>query len=136
MLDRRLVRDAGCSLLEHDLLSWLQAAPQQGRRMLELADLLNVTRGGLTRIVDRLVVRGWVQRDRPADNRREVHVTLTADGQRAIEQARTICVRLLEETLGTHLDASELDELGRITAKLHHALTGCGRQRPHSCGHG
>lgn len=124
MLDKRLISDAGCSLIEHDLLAWLQAAAQQRLQMLELADLLDVTRGGLTRIVDRLVQRGWVQRDRPASNRREVHAKLTTEGQRAIERARATYVRLLTETLGTHLDDSELDQLGRITGKLHHALTG------------
>src|SRR6266536_667185 len=66
ILDRRLARDVGCSLLEHDLLDRLAAEPRRRLQMLELADLLGVTRGGLTRIVDRLAARGWIERDRPA----------------------------------------------------------------------
>src|SRR5262245_24721441 len=83
VLDERLLAGAGCSLLEPDLLAWLTAAPRRRLQMLTLADLLGVTRGGLTRIVDRLVERGWVERDRPASNRREVHAVLTSDGRRA-----------------------------------------------------
>src|SRR5918995_6098263 len=91
MLDKRLAREVGCSLLEHDLLAWLKAAPQRRRQMLDLADLLGVTRGGLTRIVDRLVARGWVERERPASNRREVYAVLTTEGRHAIERTRELC---------------------------------------------
>jgi DNA-binding MarR family transcriptional regulator len=118
ILDERLTAEAGCSLLEHDLLAWLTAQPQRRLQMLKLADMLGVTRGGLTRIVDRLVERGWIDRDRPASNRREVYAVLTPDGQHAIEHARAIYLGALQQTLGTHLNKAELDELARITNKL------------------
>src|SRR6266536_1888491 len=122
VLDERLAAEAGCSLLEHDLLTWLTAAPQCRLQMLTLADMLGVTRGGLTRIVDRLVERGWVERDRPASNRREVYAVLASDGRSTIKRARTVYLRVLEETVGAHLSKAELDELGRITSKLLGAL--------------
>jgi DNA-binding MarR family transcriptional regulator len=125
-LDERLAAEAGCSLLEHDLLGWLATAPQRGLQMLELADMLGVTRGGLTRIVDRLVERGWIERDRPASNRREVYAMLTADGQRAVKHARGIYVGVLKQTLGAHLSEGELEQLAQITHKLLGALGGCG----------
>jgi DNA-binding MarR family transcriptional regulator len=128
VLDKRLAADAGCSLLEHDLLSWLTAAPQRRLQMLELADLLDVTRGGLTRIVDRLAERGWIERDRPASNRREVYAVLTPSGQHAIGRARTVYLGVLKETLGAHLSEAELGELARITGTLLGAL---GDRDPH-----
>jgi DNA-binding MarR family transcriptional regulator len=121
-LDRRLLAEAGCSLLEHDLLAWLATAPDRRLQMLELADRLGVTRGGLTRIIDRLVERGHVERDRPATNRREVYAVLTPGGHDAFTEARAIYRKVLQETLGKHLDATELAELGRISAKLLAAL--------------
>lgn len=133
-LDERLAGEAGCSLLEHDLLAWLTAAPQRRLQMLELADMLGVTRGGLTRIVDRLVERGWIERDRPASNRREVYAMLTADGQHAIERARAVYVSVLNETLGDHLSKPELDALARITDKLLGAFADRDpRCQPHPC---
>jgi MarR family len=57
-LNARLAEKAGCSLVEHDLLAWLAAAPGKRLRMLDLATHLRVTPGGLTRIIDRLVDRG------------------------------------------------------------------------------
>ena len=131
-LDQCLGGEAGCSILEHDLLAWLTAAPQRRLKMLELADMLGVTRGGLTRIVDRLVERGWVERDRPASNRREVHAVLTSDGQDAIEHARAVYVGVLKRTLSAHLSKAELDELARITNKLLSALADPDpRRQPH-----
>lgn len=131
VLDRRLAAEAGCSLLEHDVLAWLAAAPRRRLQMLELAELLGVTRGGLTRIVDRLVGRGWVRRDRPESNRRAVHAVLTPDGRQAVEHARGVYLNALGETLGAHLDEEELTALHRITGKLLTALTGAG---PHPAG--
>jgi DNA-binding MarR family transcriptional regulator len=122
VLDARLLVEAGCSLLEHDLLAWLTSAPQRRIQMLTLADLLGVTRGGLTRIVDRPVERGWVDRDRPASNRREVYAVLTPTGQDTVRRARAVYLRVLRETLGTHLSSAELEALARITNKLLDAL--------------
>ena len=122
VLDERLTAEAGCSLLEHDLLAWLTAAPQRRLQMLKLADLLGVTRGGLTRIVDRLVERRWIERDRPASNRREVYALLTSDGQHAVEHARVVYLSVVQQTLGAHLSKAELAELARITSKVLGAL--------------
>ena len=117
-LNARLAEQAGCSLVEHDLLAWLAAAPRKRLRMLDLATRLRVTPGGLTRIVDRLVDRGWIQRDRPADNRREVYATLTTAGAAAHRTARVVYGRVIQETFARHLDEQDLTTLGSIAHKL------------------
>ncbi|MFF0450442.1 MarR family winged helix-turn-helix transcriptional regulator [Streptomyces sp. NPDC004609] len=122
-LDSRLSEEAACSLLEHDLLAGVSAAPERGLRMRELAGRLGVTPGGLTRIVDRLVSRGWIERNRPSSNRREVYAALTHDGRQAMTRARATHLRVLDETLGRHLDRTELAQLSRISAKLLTGLT-------------
>ena len=91
--------------------------------MLTLADRLGVTRGGLTRIVDRLVERGWVGRDRPGHNRREVYAVITDEGARVVQHARAVYIRVLRQTLGTHLDDAALDELAAGLTKLRDAIT-------------
>jgi DNA-binding MarR family transcriptional regulator len=117
-LNARLAEKAGCSLIEHDLLAWLAAAPGKRLRMLDLATRLRITPGGLTRIIDRLVDRGWIQRDRPADNRREVYATLTPAGAAAHRTARVVYGRVIQETFARHLDEHDLITLGRIAHKL------------------
>lgn len=122
LVNERLRTEAGCSLSDLDVLTELQCTPDQRLQMLALAERLEVTRGGLTRIVDRVVDRGWVSRDRPAENRREVYAVITEDGRRKFEQGRAVYVRLLTETLGAHLDDAALNELATITGTLLKAL--------------
>jgi DNA-binding MarR family transcriptional regulator len=117
-LNARLAEQAGCSLIEHDLLAWLATAPGKRLRMLDLATRLRVTPGGLTRIIDRLVDRGWIQRDRPANNRREVYATLTRAGAAAHRTARVVYGRVIQETFARHLDEQDLMTLGSIAHKL------------------
>jgi DNA-binding MarR family transcriptional regulator len=117
-LNARLVEEAGCSLIEHDLLAWLAAAPGKRLRMLDLATRLRVTPGGLTRIIDRLVDRGWIERDRPADNRREVYATLTRAGAAVLRSARVVYVRVIDQAFARHLDEHDLTTLGGIAHKL------------------
>jgi DNA-binding MarR family transcriptional regulator len=121
-LNTQLSEEAGCSLIEHDLLAWLAAASGTRLRMLDLATRLRVTPGGLTRIIDRLVDRGWIERDRPADNRREVYATLTREGTAALRTAQVAYFRIIEETFARHLDKQDLLVLGSIAEKLLHRL--------------
>jgi DNA-binding MarR family transcriptional regulator len=117
-VNARLAERAGCSLIEHDVMAWLAAAPGRRLRMLDLATRLRITPGGLTRIIDRLVDRGWVERDRPAENRREVYATLTGAGTAKLRTARVAYSRVIEDTFARHLDEQDLLALGRITDKL------------------
>ena len=117
-LNTQLSEQVGCSLLEHDLMAWLAATPRRRLQMRELADRLRITPGGLTRIVDRLVARGWVRRDTAEHNRREVHVVLTASGAATLDAARVIYTRVIEHAFSRHLDAGDLDTLTHITDTL------------------
>jgi DNA-binding MarR family transcriptional regulator len=130
-LNARLAAEAGCSLVEHDLLAWLSAAPGQRLRMLDLARRLRITPGGLTRVTDRLVERGWVEREIPAGNRREVYAILSDSGVAVLKAARSNYSRVLRETLGRHLDEQELEALAAMTGKL---VEGLAATRPEPTG--
>ena len=122
-LNARLTARVGCSLVEHDLLAWVSAAPAQRLRMAELAGLLRVTPGGLTRIVDRTVERGWIQRDRPADNRREVYAVLMNAGRRLLRSARHTYSGVLQEMIAGQLAEADLPALLAVSQKLLDGLT-------------
>ena len=51
---------------------------------------------------------------------------ITDDGARVVHHARGVYIRLLMDTLGTHLDDAALDEVATSMRKLHEAL----RDRP------
>jgi DNA-binding MarR family transcriptional regulator len=54
----------------------------------DLAELLTIGRSGVTRLMDRLVGRGWVVREQPVGNRREVYATLTPAGRAVLTRTR------------------------------------------------
>jgi DNA-binding MarR family transcriptional regulator len=129
-LETRLEHEAGADLPEHELLSQLAAAPAGRLRMVDLAELLTISRSGVTRLMDRLVGRGWVAREQPADNRREVYATLTPAGRAVLERTRAAFASGLQDTLGHHLDAQEITGLQHATRKL---LEGLGSWDPRRC---
>lgn len=117
-MDRRMEAEAGCSLLEHVAL--YQLHHNGGRlRMSELVELLDVSPSGVTRLVERLVKRGWVVREQPADNRRLVVAVLTPEGEEACTgtTARVYRASLAEEFTGL-LSERDLADLRRIGRKL------------------
>jgi DNA-binding MarR family transcriptional regulator len=87
--------------------------------------LLDVSPSGVTRLVERLVKRGWVTREQPADNRRLVFAVLTAEGEEAClgVTARVYRASLAEE-FAALLNERDLADLRRIGRKL---LEGHGR---------
>jgi DNA-binding MarR family transcriptional regulator len=110
-------------ILEDELFGRYDLTPQQYNalrllrgehpgtlRTLDLAARLVSRAPDITRLLDKLEQRGLVQRDRPADNRRTVHVTITAAGigllNELSERVRTCHARQLG-----HLSRKKLKDL-------------------------
>jgi DNA-binding MarR family transcriptional regulator len=64
----------------------------------------------ITRLLDRLVDRGLIERERPADNRRVVRVGITQTGLQLLRDMEADVKQCHERQLG-HLDQAELDQL-------------------------
>jgi DNA-binding MarR family transcriptional regulator len=77
----------------------LQIAKSLGRVTQELAKMLNISRPGVTRILDRLVEAGLVSRAEDAADRRRVLVYRTSDGHRYMEQLDTVAEHVASEIL-------------------------------------
>jgi DNA-binding MarR family transcriptional regulator len=87
LLTRLLVREVrgGLSRTEGGVLNTLSGSP---RRITELAELEGLAQPTMTLLVQSLEQRGWVKRERHADDGRVVLVSLTAAGKAALEQFR------------------------------------------------
>ena len=117
-LSRRLETGAGMTLPEHDVLWFLANTPDRRLIMSALADRMLLSRSGATRLIDRMVRRGWVTRSQDPVNRRLTYAVLTDEGVEAVRRS----VRLVWQTrpglFDDRLGESDVAELRRILGKL------------------
>jgi DNA-binding MarR family transcriptional regulator len=86
-LDEDLRAQSGLTLSSFEVLYELVRAPGNRLRMAELADRLLFTRSGVTRLVDRLVRDGLVERNDCVHDGRGVYAILTEKGFETFETA-------------------------------------------------
>ncbi len=85
--------------------------------MSQIAAKLGVAVATLTTAVDKLVAKGYVDRNRSAEDRRIVHVALTRTGHIALRMHRLYHARIIKAALEGVDDESRrllLDMLGRL----------------------
>jgi DNA-binding MarR family transcriptional regulator len=79
-LDAQLQRDAAIGHAAYVVLAMLSEAPDRSRRMSDLARRSNQSQSRLSHTVSRLEERGWVRRERAADDGRGNLAVLTDAG--------------------------------------------------------
>lgn len=103
-----------------EVLATIAAAPEQRLRMGELAEALVMTRGGLTKLVDRLVKAGLLERTFCESDRRVSYATLLPAGSELLEEMRPVVAEELETAFSAKLSVEEAnglsDTLGRVRA--------------------
>jgi DNA-binding MarR family transcriptional regulator len=126
-LDEELQAEHGLSLAEYDALLQLVNAPGRRLRMSVLAERVLLSRSGITRLVDRLVASGMVERSACVTDARGAEAALTDRGHALLRAAsRTHLDGVQRYFLGLLPDADRdviergcndiLDELGRDPA--------------------
>src|SRR4051812_13715302 len=87
-LDGELREAHELSLHEYEVLLVLDNAPGRRLRMSDLATAVVLSQSGLTRLVDRLVLAGSVERTRCETDRRGLNAELTEAGRARLAEAR------------------------------------------------
>ena len=100
-----------------ELLSAVKRSPSGRPRMSDLAEWLTLSRGGITKLVDRLEEAGYLERVTCAEDRRSLQAELTSAGERMLEEMRAVYETELERHLGT-LTAEEADLISAALQKV------------------
>jgi DNA-binding MarR family transcriptional regulator len=108
----------GLTLLEYELLSHLHDQPDLRMVMNELADKVQITPSGITRMVDRLVGRGLVERQPYSGDARRLLAVLTTSGSALFEKAQDFQHQAIRSRFLDHLSIEERDTLGHIWNRL------------------
>jgi DNA-binding MarR family transcriptional regulator len=91
----------------YDVLWALRRAPRRRVRMAALADRLTLSRGGLTKLADRLEAAGLLCREPTDDDGRGFYATLTEAGDEMLRRMWPVYSRVLRETFVDVLSAEE-----------------------------
>ena len=110
--------DAGLPPLTWSDVLWaVRSSPQRRIRLGELAVKLTISRGGMTKLVDRLEQGGLLKRQPAAGDRRGSYAALTAAGERMLKLMWPAYSAVLVEAVGP-LRASEAKTLGRLLGEI------------------
>lgn len=115
-LERELQADENLTLTDYDVLVQLAAAGERRMRMSELADRLLLSRSGVTRLVDRLVADGLVERASCESDRRGQWAALTDAGHARLRRAAPTHLRGVATHFLDRLSQDDLASLERMLA--------------------
>jgi DNA-binding MarR family transcriptional regulator len=117
-LEQELQSEQELALTDYDVLVQLAAADDRRLRMSELADRLLLSRSGATRLVDRLVIDGLVERVTCESDRRGQWAALTDAGHERLREATPTHLRGVAEHFVDRLDPDELRDLERMLTRV------------------
>jgi len=115
-LEDELFGRHGLTAQQYNALRLLRAAHPRKVPTLSLGSKLISRAPDITRLLDKLAERGFVERERPSDNRRVVLVGITADGTRLLEDLNAEVRDCHLRQLG-HLESAEMKSLVELLRK-------------------
>jgi DNA-binding MarR family transcriptional regulator len=117
-LDMRLHADHDLTKNEYDLLLLLSRAEGHRMRRVDLATGLLLSPSGITRMLDRLGAAGLVEKGCCSADARVTYAVLTDAGMDRLRAAGRSHDAVIEEMVGSRLDAAELETLAEILERL------------------
>jgi DNA-binding MarR family transcriptional regulator len=110
----------------YEVLATLSEVPDERLKMGDLAEALVITRGGLTKLVDRLIKAGLLERTFCETDRRVSYATLMPAGRDLLDEMRPIVVAELKVAFAAKLTAAEADALRETLERVR--VSACGAE--------
>lgn len=107
-----------------EVLATLDREPEQRMKMGDLAEALVITRGGLTKLVDRLIKAGLLERTFCETDRRVSYATLLPAGAELLEEMRPVVRGELAVAFSANLSADQAEELRGTLERIRGAACG------------
>jgi DNA-binding MarR family transcriptional regulator len=95
----------------YDVLVHLYHAPDRRLRMQDLAEAVILSNSGLTRLLDRMLVAGLIDRTACPEDRRVIYATLTEAGTAQIEEILPHHQARIKEYFAAHLTDAEMETI-------------------------
>ncbi|MDA8016588.1 MAG: MarR family transcriptional regulator [Thermoanaerobaculia bacterium] len=113
----------GLTTQQYNVLRILRGAGESGLPTLSIGERMLERTPGVTRLVDRLVEKGWVYRERSPNDRRQVFCFLSESGLELLSRLDEPVLRLDETSLGG-LSCGDEEQLLRLLDRIRDPSTG------------
>jgi DNA-binding MarR family transcriptional regulator len=107
-----------------EVLATLDRTSEQRLKMGDLAEALVITRGGLTKLVDRLIKAGLLERTFGKTDRRVSYATLLPAGAELLEEMRPVVRGELAVAFSANLSVEQAEELRGTLERIRSAACG------------
>jgi DNA-binding MarR family transcriptional regulator len=108
----------------YEVLATVSKAPDERMKMGELAEALVITRGGLTKLVDRLIKAGLLERTFCQTDRRVSYATLLPAGRELLDEMRPVVVAELKLAFAANLSDRQAEELRGMLERVRSSACG------------
>jgi DNA-binding MarR family transcriptional regulator len=103
---------------QYDVLVRLELEQDGRLRLSELADSVVISRSGLTRLIDRLEAKGWVERESCPEDRRGAFAVLTAEGRSMREKAWPFLEQAIKTHFKGHMEAGDIEAIVALVQRM------------------
>ena len=121
-LAKRLDAELECAhhlpMTSYEVLQHLQESTGERMRMCDLAEQAQISRSGLTRMVDRLEREGLLSRCSCQHDARGAYACLTDAGRERVEEARVTHLAVVREQFLSHFSEAELSTLAQMWQRI------------------
>jgi len=117
-LSSELEEETGVQMVHYEILLMLYEAGEEGLRPSVIADKRRLSRSGATRLIDRLVEKGIIERRSCGTDGRVSNIVLAEEGRRTFLSAGRVHLDGIERHVGARMTLDELSELQRLLGKL------------------
>ncbi len=117
-VDSELERAHHLPMTSYEVLNHLHEAPAGRMRMCDLAEQAQLSRSGLTRMVDRLERDGLLSRCTCDHDARGAYACLTDTGRERLEAARGTHLAVVRQQFLSHFNEAELDLLADMWERI------------------
>lgn len=108
---------------DYQLLAMLSEAPDHRLRLCDLADMLRLTRGGLTRRMDGVSKKKLVERVKSDEDGRVAYAVLTEKGYDLLKEAAPVHLRSVRRWMIDLLSPTEIKAVASSFGKIADGLT-------------
>lgn len=110
------------SLNEYDVLFNLSRQADKRARLRDINDLVLLSQPSVSRLVDKLMKRGLVEKCPDANDGRGTIVGLTDEGYALYRQVALLHVKVITRVMSTGLDDDDLSTLTALTGRISRGL--------------